>query len=37
MTIYHAPIRDMQFVLHELLNVEKAFAILPSQCDTNVN
>jgi alkylation response protein AidB-like acyl-CoA dehydrogenase len=35
MTIYHAPIRDMQFVLHELLNVEKAFAILPSQSDTN--
>lgn len=35
MTIYNAPVRDMQFVLHELLNVEDAFSALPSQAETN--
>ena len=29
MAIYKAPIRDMQFVLHELLEVERTFAELP--------
>ncbi|GMQ95979.1 MAG: acyl-CoA dehydrogenase C-terminal domain-containing protein [Gammaproteobacteria bacterium] len=29
MAIYKAPIRDMQFVLHELLDVERCFADLP--------
>ena len=28
MQTYQAPIRDMQFVLHELLNVEQQFAAL---------
>ena len=29
MPSYHPPLRDMQFVLHELLQVEQAFAQLP--------
>ncbi len=29
MAVYKAPIRDMQFVLHELLEVERCFADLP--------
>lgn len=29
MTVYKAPIRDMQFVLHELLDAEACFAELP--------
>ena len=29
MAIYKAPIRDMQFVLHELLEVERTFTELP--------
>ena len=29
MAIYKAPIRDMQFVLHELLDAERHFAELP--------
>ena len=29
MAIYQAPLRDMQFVLHELLGVEREFAALP--------
>ena len=29
MAIYKAPIRDMQFVLHELLDAERCFAELP--------
>ncbi|MFB2539029.1 acyl-CoA dehydrogenase C-terminal domain-containing protein [Acinetobacter sp. c3-l95] len=31
---YNAPLRDMQFVLHELLNVEQHYAKLPSFADT---
>ncbi len=27
---YKAPLRDMQFVLHELLNVEQHYASLPA-------
>ena len=29
MATYQAPLRDMQFVLHELLGVEQEFAALP--------
>ena len=32
---YNAPLRDMQFVLHELLNVEEVFKALPPHADTN--
>ncbi|MDT0358663.1 acyl-CoA dehydrogenase C-terminal domain-containing protein [Herbaspirillum huttiense F1] len=32
---YNAPLRDMQFVLHELLNVEEVFKELPPHADTN--
>ncbi|MBA3998529.1 MAG: acyl-CoA dehydrogenase [Candidatus Accumulibacter sp.] len=32
---YQPPLRDMQFVLHELLNVEKALAELPVHAETN--
>ena len=31
---YNAPLRDMQFVLHELLNVEEVFKELPPHADT---
>ncbi len=27
---YKAPLRDMQFVLHELLNAEQHYATLPA-------
>jgi alkylation response protein AidB-like acyl-CoA dehydrogenase len=32
---YNAPLRDMQFVLHELLNVEEVLKTLPAHADTN--
>ncbi|WP_322981421.1 acyl-CoA dehydrogenase C-terminal domain-containing protein [Pseudomonas sp. C11] len=32
---YKAPIRDMQFVLHDLLQVEKHYAAIPAYADTN--
>lgn len=32
---YNAPLRDMQFVLHELLRVEDVLKILPAHADTN--
>ena len=32
---YHAPLRDMQFVLHELLQVEDELKHLPQHADTN--
>jgi alkylation response protein AidB-like acyl-CoA dehydrogenase len=32
---YKAPIRDMQFVLHELLSVEDHLKLLPAHVDTN--
>jgi alkylation response protein AidB-like acyl-CoA dehydrogenase len=35
MAQYIAPIRDMQFVLHEMLNVESVFKQLPEHTDTN--
>ena len=31
---YKAPLRDMQFVLHELLNAEQHYANLPAFSDT---
>ncbi|KAA8733331.1 acyl-CoA dehydrogenase [Acinetobacter qingfengensis] len=31
---YKAPLRDMQFVLHELLNIEQHYASLPAFADT---
>jgi butyryl-CoA dehydrogenase len=36
MPSYHPPLRDMQFVLHELLQVEKAFAELPAHAELDV-
>jgi alkylation response protein AidB-like acyl-CoA dehydrogenase len=32
---YNAPLRDMQFVLHEMLNIEETLKQLPGQADTN--
>lgn len=32
---YNAPLRDMQFVLHELLNVEEVLKTLPVHAETN--
>ena len=32
---YHAPLRDMQFVLHELLKVEDELKVMPQHADTN--
>ncbi len=32
---YHAPLRDMQFVLHELLQVEDELNLMPKHADTN--
>jgi len=32
---YNAPLRDMQFVLHELLKVEDVLKTLPAHADTN--
>ena len=36
MQTYQAPIRDMQFVLHEVLNAEEALKELPAHEQTNV-
>jgi len=35
MSQYSAPLRDMQFVLHELLKVENVFKTLPAHAGTN--
>jgi len=35
MAVYQAPIRDMQFVLYELLNVEEELRAIPPYADTN--
>ena len=35
MPSYRAPVRDMQFVLHELLDLESALSVLPSQGATS--
>ncbi len=35
MTQYKAPLRDMQFVLHEMLDVEKQYAAIPAYAETN--
>jgi alkylation response protein AidB-like acyl-CoA dehydrogenase len=35
MAQYKAPIRDMQFVLHELLEVEKHYAAIPAYAEAN--
>ena len=37
MPSYHPPLRDMQFVLHELLQVENAFAELPVHAELDVD
>ena len=34
---YRAPLRDMQFVLHELLQVEDALKQLPAHADTDAD
>lgn len=35
MPIYRAPVRDIQFALHELLEVEKHYAALPAYAEVN--
>ena len=35
MAIYRAPIRDMQFVIHELLDAQRCFAELPGGEDAS--
>ncbi len=35
MTQYKAPLRDIQFVLHEVLNVEQHYAGIPAYAETN--
>ena len=35
MAKYEAPLRDMQFVLHEVLGVEAGFSVLPGQDETS--
>ena len=35
MAKYEAPLRDMRFVLHEVLGVEQSFSVLPGQEDTS--
>lgn len=37
MATYEAPLRDMRFVLHEVLGVEKRFSALPGQQDTSTD
>ncbi|MDP2228339.1 MAG: acyl-CoA dehydrogenase N-terminal domain-containing protein, partial [Moraxellaceae bacterium] len=34
-TPYKAPLRDMQFVMHEVLDVEKHYASIPAYAETN--
>ncbi len=35
MTQYKAPLRDMQFVLHDMLNIEQHYSNIPAYADTN--
>ncbi|NNM52051.1 MAG: acyl-CoA dehydrogenase [Pseudomonadales bacterium] len=35
MTQYKAPLRDMQFVLHDMLNIEQHYSKIPAYADTN--
>jgi len=35
MAQYKAPLRDMQFVLHDMLNIENHYASIPAFADTN--
>jgi butyryl-CoA dehydrogenase len=35
MAVYKAPLRDMQFVLYELLDVEAELAVMPAHAETN--
>jgi hypothetical protein len=37
MPVYNPPLRDMQFVLHELLNVSTELKALPKHADTDVD
>jgi len=37
MPVYNPPLRDMQFVLHELLNVSQEFKALPKHADTDAD
>ena len=37
MTQYTAPLRDMQFVLHELLKVESALKPMPEHADVDTD
>jgi hypothetical protein len=35
MAQYKAPLRDMQFILHDMLNIENHYASIPAFADTN--
>ena len=37
MATYHPPVRDMQFVLHELLDAETVFSTLPGFEDASAD
>ncbi len=37
MPVYNPPLRDMQFVLHELLNVTEDLKSMPQHADTDVD
>ena len=37
MPVYNPPLRDMQFVMHELLNVTEDFKSMPQHADTDVD
>ena len=37
MTTYRAPLRDMQFVLRDLLNIEKHYQSLPACEEVNLS
>jgi len=37
MPVYNPPLRDMQFVMHEVLNVEAELKALPSHAETDAD
>ena len=37
MPTYNPPLRDMQFVLHEVFNVEARFKAMPAHADTDAD
>ncbi|MDZ4189065.1 MAG: acyl-CoA dehydrogenase N-terminal domain-containing protein, partial [Hydrogenophaga sp.] len=37
MPVYNPPLRDMQFVMHEVLHVTDEFKSMPQHADTDVD